>query len=156
MGRLTLPIVAVDDTFHQTTGYNGQFFFFVSKDGYGRNVLLAFAIIPCKNVRHLCWAIECAMLHGLDLTQFPIFTDQGNFLAAAAAFTLGEHDEKHQYRKSIDLSIHICVEHYCRSCHHPFLKELQDCKDVLCGAILKLSRARDSNHFLIYYTIQFR
>ena len=87
------------------------------------------------------------MLHGLDLTQFPIFTDQGNFLAAAAAFTLGEHDEKHQYRKSIDLSIHICVEHYCRSCHHPFLKELRDCKDVLCGAILKLSRARDSNHF---------
>ena len=126
VGEVTLPILSTDGFHFRTPSFDGVMFCLCSKDAYGKGVLLSFAIIPKEIVRHLGWTVECNILNGLSFNVFPLFTDQGKLLAAALAFTMGEHNDSEAYRRWIILNLHICIEHYVRSTYHPFSDYLKD------------------------------
>ena len=96
IGFLTAPVIVCDGAHYRTPSYTGKLFSYYAKDGYGKPMLLSFAVIPKECVRHLGWVVECNIHHGISV-KFVQFTDQGHLLATAAAFVCGVHGQQQKY-----------------------------------------------------------
>jgi hypothetical protein len=57
----------------------------VAKDGNGAAIPIAYAWVPAESASHVCCVIQMLIKSGIKVESVPIFTDQGNLLAAAVA-----------------------------------------------------------------------
>ena len=73
------PVIICDGTHYWTSSYTGKMFGFYAHDSFGTSILIAVAIIAEENIRHLAWTLECWIRHGMSVSLYPWFTDQGNF-----------------------------------------------------------------------------
>ena len=153
VGELTLPILSTDAFHFQTPSFTGRAVCTVSKDGYGKAVLLSISIVPTENVRHLGWNTECNLLHGMSYQRFPLFTDQGALLAMAKALTRGDHSKDQLYRTRIILNLHICAVHYVRSTYGPFKDDLKDYEKIIHGGIIDMSNSLSVDLFFSNFFI---
>lgn len=147
VGELTLPIMSTDVFHFQTPSFDGRMVCTVSKDGYGKVVLLSISIIPTENVRHLGWYAECNLLHGMSFQRLPLFTDQGVLLATALAFTRGNHSKDQSYQTRIILNLHICVIHYICLTYGHFKDALKEYEPIIHNGIITMSTSLSMDDF---------
>ena len=81
-GILTIPILNIDSFHYQSKQYDGVAIVLTSKTGFGRNIMLAFAIIPVEDTNNIAWFLQMCHRHGIDFSTSPLFTDQGPLISA--------------------------------------------------------------------------
>ena len=143
------PVIICDGTHYRTSSYTGKIFGFYAHDSFGTSILIAVAIIPEENIRHLAWTLECWIRHGMSVSLYPWFTDQGNFLHTAKSLVRGRHPTAQSYRNKIDPNLHICDVHYIRSSYYPYRKVYKEAIEYIEQGILSMSRSLNTNDFFV-------
>ena len=110
-GRLTLPILNVDSFHYQSKQYDGVAVVLTSKTGFGRNIMLAFAIIPVEDTNNMAWFLQMCTRHHIDFSESPLFTDQGPLLSAARQLA---------FHLNYQINIVLCLQHLIRNVKHKF------------------------------------
>ncbi|GFH47148.1 hypothetical protein CTEN210_03623 [Chaetoceros tenuissimus] len=111
LGESTLPIIITDACHPTGDYYDGRFVFFVTKTGNGENLPIAFALIPSESNESYIWLFGKLIDAGIDIENFPFFTDRGVIRTAASSFAR---------RYGLFISLKYCTEHIIRSINSTF------------------------------------
>ena len=101
----------IDCSHYQCPFYDGISIFLTSRSGCGSTLLLAFGIIPVKNMDHISWFLQLCALHGINF-DCALFTDQGPLLSAAQKLS--------KTSRPLKLSLMFCLQHLIRNVCHRF------------------------------------
>ena len=145
-GKLTLAVLIADCFHFQTPHYDGVAIVIVSKTGFGRTIIHAFAIFPIEDTNNIAWFLQMCLRHGLDL-DCALFTDQGPLLAAARILF-----EKFKLR----FNLMLCLQHIFRNIRHKFKdlfpkKVVSNLSESFMVALHNASMAETMESFFEYF-----
>jgi len=106
-GVISYSFIQTDGFHFKGTFYDGVCIIYCTKNGFGKNVILAFAIVPRENIEHQSWAIQMLWRCHPSLTLPQIlFTDRGPLLNAVKLIndSLG-----------ITVPVNYCDRHFIRN-----------------------------------------
>ena len=106
LGSLTYPVFVADCSHYKEVTYDGNIFVLSTKTSFDEIIILAFAIIPPENKRHLYWIIEMCWRHGIPLEEHALFSDEGPLLNTLSLISK---------TRGVSFFLMICVEHFFRN-----------------------------------------
>lgn len=99
-------VLGVDGAFLKHKGVDNIMLVMVGRDGNFENNILAVAICPSEDTDNCVWFFNQCLRAGIPVREWPVFSDRGNGLIAAAS--------------RLGISLHFCTVHILRNLKSKF------------------------------------
>ena len=138
-GLITYSFMQTDGFHFKGGRYDGVCIVYCTKTGFGRNMILAFSIVPRETAEHHCWSLQ--MLWGCSpataMNQI-MFTDRGHLLSAVRNI----HN-----KLGITVAINYCDRHFIRNIVAQF-KIKKQFRHLISNGVRKCASSQTTDQFL--------
>jgi hypothetical protein len=131
----------IDGAHSKCTLYDRMLILIVQKLGNGNQVNMGLAHVPVESGLHMVWILLLLLTRGgLDVSYFPIFTGDGNLLAASQI--LWRHH-------GILLSIKFCLEHLIQKVVSRYISVTKADTCSVRSIMASMQSSPTINHFVV-------
>ena len=138
-GLITYSFMQTDGFHFKGTCYDGVCIVYVTKTGFGRNLILGFSVVPCESALHHSWSIQMLWRCNPTMTVSQVtFTDRGPLLNAVRLI----HEQL-----GVVIPINYCDRHFIRNIVSQFSIKKQ-CRYLVSNGVRRCASSQTLDQFL--------